>query len=427
MQTNEKSNLENQIPIKPAVSKEISVQAEAQAIEKKIFWENLEKALAQHGSPRPHWVLEMGSLDKNIEHIRSQLGRKVDIRLNAEALPNPSLLLYISEKLKTKKISICEAGFLTEIWQHPGFAGFDILYSSSLPPQMVQNLFTKIDSSLIPRALNQTAFLVGNIDEIVAWQKVAASLKTPVKIFLNMVFGSSDFGFRKFSDLERALKRIEQMKNAFSLQGIFISDGFEKNSPSWFSKWISRPETRYARTQSRILKVKEILRNSGFRSNPLVSGGASSTFSLHARGTHLDEINLGSQFQFSPNPAAYLSAPVLGFENHFFRPFFGFLGPLFSNLFHPKDRLALVPLSNKDFLIPLNSRKLGIQFAPLNKMIRENHCHSQVWIPKSLNKKVGEPLVALPKNSRAMRNFNEVLLVRNGQVLGTSRNFQQRF
>lgn len=387
---------------------------------------DVERAVSAQATIRSQVVLEMGAFDQNLEAVREILGRKVEVRVNAQALCNPSLLLYVSERIKSKKLAITDPGFLVDLWQHPGFGGFDFLFNSNFPAQLLPELLSKLDSEARARALGQTSFLVGTIDEIVAWQKAQVTLKVPIKVYLNMSFGSADIGFRRFSDLERAIKRLDQVKNQFSIQGVFVSDGYDASAPRWFSKWISSSESRFARVQSRILRVKETFRNLAIKGNIPVLGGASSTFGLHAKGTHLEEILLGSVFFNFKEKALFVSAPILGHETQLNRPFIGFFSRLYSKILKSDFKVVLLGVQKSSVNIPEFFSLKGFSPAPWGNLVRERQSHSQFWLPRSMAKKVGEPILFYAKGARILKNFSELLLVRKGQILGTSKNFSHR-
>jgi hypothetical protein len=412
------------LPKKPTLKSRLYLNAHiCEALEKKVFVRN-------------QGVIDIDQLDHNISEVQKALPARLPLRLRVGSLPNPHLLLYMAQKLGTQRLYVVHPGILFEILSMPQFDEFDIWLGRSLPKQVFETEFWQNDPEVWARLSRMVRFQVGSKEELGELIRFSHDIGKTLKVCLDFDCGKRRGGFQKFKDVEHAIRMIKASSGAVSLSGISASDEHLPLAPKFYSRWITSNQTQFAKIQSFVLILKEMVRSHGYGAEVPVLGGCSRTLGLHVKGTHLDEFCLGSLFlgssyifsnsEFSKFESAfYISNPITHSDKYFRAPFMGsVLSFLYQKIFYSKSKPTWVLGGPWSGVWAHDGIEDGPSFLSQKKQARLLPDQSFVWLRTHENVHKNKILLFVPEEPDTMLMFNENVVIRNGQILGTWRNFR---
>jgi hypothetical protein len=400
---------------------------------------HLQEALGKRLNVRNQSVIDIDRLDRNIGLTRASIPKGISIRLRVASLPNPYLLLYLSHKLSTQKLYVLHPGILFELLSMPQFDEFDIWLGRSLPKSVFDIEFWQKDPQIWDRLAKTVTFQVGSKEELGELIRFAHSIGKKLKVALEFDCGKRRGGFQKIKELEHALKMIQATDGAVVLKGVAASDEHLPLNPVWFSKWFTSLQAQFAKTQSFVLMIKELIRQYGYGSEVAVLGGCSRTLQFHCKGSHLDEFAVGSLFlgpsyifsdpDFKSFEAAfYVAHPVTHSEKNFKAPF---LGTIFSWIYQSVFHRNQIPTWVSGGPWPGVWAHEGVREAPWffnqKKMARLLPDQSFLWLKLKDSAQKNQALLLVPDDSDLMLLFNESVVIRQGAVLGSWKNFRNTY
>ncbi len=283
------------------------------------YYQSITNALTDAGIHSPTLVIDKKRFDQNLEHVLSVKKRGFNFRIVAKSLPSISMLQYIMERAQTNRLMSFHLPFLRHIVLNIQHA--DILLGKPMPAAGAREFYrwhSQLDNSnFVPH--QQLHWLVDNNERLLQYQALAASLKIPVNINLELDIGLHRGGYHCQDTFKQALALIEQ-DEYLTLTGLMGYEAHVTRVPAFIGgsqKAFSQAMVSY---QQCINSVKEIFGQAKLEEMILNAGG-SSTYPLYDKPGLVNEIATASAlvkptdfdvFTLAHHqPAAFIATPIL--------------------------------------------------------------------------------------------------------------------
>ena len=350
-----------------------------------IYYQKLCDLLKQQSLSIPRMLLDLGSIDHNVNAVKDQVQGMQAIRLVVKSLPSLALLKYLMLAFDTKRLMVFHHSFLNQIVNKSN-SGTDILFGKPMPIKNATQFYKQFKQTNEFNPYTQINWLIDDTNRLEQYLNLAKSLNKCLHINLELNVGLHRGGFQANQTLEAALQLIANNSNFLSFTGFMGYDPHITKLPQWLisSKNAFKESQALYADCIQLLKTKfPSLHHTGLCFN----GAGSPSFHLHqTKDSLINEISIGSclvkptHFDLPSlakfKPACFIGSPILkkrkggmlpGLENY----------EWLLKLIHKKERYSYFIYGgnwNADFVYPtkITNNKM---FGPSanQSMINSNH------------------------------------------------------
>jgi len=283
------------------------------------YFEQLNAELREHRGGASAGIVDLDSLDANIQTVRNTLGPDFKLRLTTKSLPSIDLLKYIMEKAQTNRLMVFSEPFIAEVLFNFNPDSVDMLLGKPLP----------VDGFVRLAKYNGWAtinWLIDTKERLNQYLYYAQKENVKLRINLEIDVGLHRGGFANMKDFDEALDTIKQNNRYLQLTGLMGYEGhvpfvpFYINKERSIRKAFEKVQHEYTGFVSELGKYYP----ADYIKGLTFDGGGSHTYYYYHeynKITPVNDIAMGSGFldpaQFSDlekeghRAALFLSSPVL--------------------------------------------------------------------------------------------------------------------
>lgn len=287
----------------------------------KTYFNKLNEVLRSQPRAIPSLLIDLDTLDKNIQVFKSQLSGNAAPRIVVKSLPSPKLIHYIAERLQTNRYMVFHQPFLTDLARYLS-SDADILLGKPMPVKTAQyfyNTFAAEDTSFDP--YSQIQWLVDTKDRAIQYLHLAKDLNKPLRLNVEIDVGLHRGGFQDLHELEEVLNLLQQNKDWIIFSGYMGYDPHIVKIP----KILRSRATSLTKSNARYHQYIDIIKEKYpdlWHDQLTFNGAGSPTISLHNNNeSPLNDIAAGSCFVKPTTfdidtlsqylPACFIATPVL--------------------------------------------------------------------------------------------------------------------
>lgn len=275
------------------------------------YFSRLSAALHRAGVARPVLVVDTTRLARNITAVRQTLaGTGLNLRLVVKSLPAPALLETIADGTGTRRMMVFNGPMLQDVAQH--WPDADVLLGKPLPVDAARAFLAATGDPAAPAANPQ--WLIDTPERLAQYAALARGLGRPLRVNFEIDVGLHRGGIASPAALA-AMVDAAREESMLSIAGLMGYDPHVPKMPS--------PDSAFKDSQAAYAEAIAVLRErlGGSPERWTLNGAGSPTYALHARGSVVNDVAVGSGFvkpgDFDLDtlrhhvPAAFIATPVL--------------------------------------------------------------------------------------------------------------------
>lgn len=374
------------------------------------------------GIGTPRLFIDLDRLDTNAAELVSKVG--VDrYRIVEKSLTSLDLLAYVQQKTGSQKFMVLHLPFLPPILD--AFPNADVLVGKAQPIAAVETFFNAIPGADRPDVTSRVHFIAdgrARLDELVA---LARQMGRKLKVTVEIDVGLRRSGVPEPGQLPSVLAGFVSSPDAVQFTGFLGYDGHVAHAPAIGVSPLEAVIDAWEKAMALFRSFVDILHGQFpelVRDDLVFNSGGSASYPMYQSGP-VNDVAVGGG---AVRPAAYPDV---------------FCGALLPAIFIATPVLVHYPVGRLPFLPPelgawvLRHKQAvtiygggwaanfvspaGLESAPLvsdpeNQNLVPNQ--SLVTAPKDVPIRPGDWVFLHPKQSDALFQFEEILLVRGGRV-----------
>jgi D-serine deaminase-like pyridoxal phosphate-dependent protein len=375
------------------------------------------------GIGTPRLFIDLDRLDANAAKILSEVG--VDrYRIVEKSLTSLDLLAYVQQQTGARKFMVLHLPFLPPILD--AFPDADMLIGKAQPTPAVESLFRSIPDTRRPAVASQVQFIADSrtrLDELVA---LARHFGLTLRISVEIDVGLRRSGVPEPDLLPDVLAGLEENTDAVQFTGFLGYDGHVAHVPVILGSALDAVNDAWRKSTALFESYIDILhhRFPGLMRDDLVfNSGGSASFPMYQSGP-VNDVAIGGGvvrpaaypdvFCDVLQPAIFIATPVLA---HYPLARLPFVSAEFSaRLLKHKQGIAIYGGGwAANFISPASLENMPLVSDPENQNLVPNQ--SIVTAPQDVHLSPGDWVFMHPKQSDALFQFEEILLVRGGRLL----------
>ncbi|MEM1124728.1 MAG: alanine racemase, partial [Bacteroidota bacterium] len=386
------------------------------------MFQQLNQSLKNYKRAIPCLLLDLDSLDKNIQTLKANLHPKTTFRVVVKSLPCVELIDYIMDKTATNKLMVFHQPFLTDLASRLNDQA-DILLGKPMPIKTAQYFYKNLpENELKFNAFTQIQWLVDTDERIDQYVKLAKQLGQQLRLNLEIDVGLHRGGFADLESLKKGLQLITEHPNEVTFSGFMGYDPHVVKLPS-----ILRSQNKALQMANDFYQqCKTFLQTSFpnlYHEKLTFNGAGSPTINLHQNEqSPLNDISAGSALVKPTDfdiptlseyePACYIATPVL-------KKFVGTTIPALENM---KGVLRAIDASNKNsYFIYGGFWKADYRYpegAKANSLFGNSTNQTMLNAPPTAQLEVDDFVFLRPHQSEfVFLHFGNILAIRNGQIV----------
>lgn len=386
------------------------------------YFQGLNEELKRYKNAVPRLLIDLDTLDENIEVLKSSLKAGISFRIVVKSLPSPQLLEYLLERLDTAYLMVFHQPFLTQLLPLLD-KDADVLLGKPMPVQTLQYFYENLPTQSITfDPFAQVQWLVDTEDRLAQYQAIAKANGWKLRVNLEIDVGLHRGGFADVASFESALTFLEKNKDTLELSGLMGYDPHVVKLPKLLRSQEKAFElmcTAY-RAYMRLLQDKY---PSLWHEHLTFNGAGSPTISLHQSDlSPLNDWSAGSCL-VKPSgfdrpsledyqPASYIATPVLkklqGTTLPALEQYKGVLNALDPS--HKNSFFIYGGYWKADYHYPFGLRG--------NKLFGPSTNQSMVNAPEGSDLGVDDFVFLRPKQSEfVFLQFGKILAIRNRKIV----------
>ncbi len=267
---------------------------------------SLSRALDGAELARPCLVIDGNRLEANLQRLKSRRLPQA-LRLVVKSLPSLPLLDTCMAALNTRRLMSFHAPFLEHLLNR--YTDVDILLGKPLPVVAVRALVERFRE--YPERIEQVQWLVDSEQRLAQYRAVAEATGLPLRIAVEINVGLQRGGLHQPAQLSTLLREIDAT-HLLRFSGLMGYDAHAARAPGGPGRALAAANQKY----------REFLTCCDRAEGSLTLNGAGSpTHTLHAEGSPLNDLSLGSvllkptDFDLPQladyQPACWIATPVL--------------------------------------------------------------------------------------------------------------------
>ncbi len=418
----------------------VLLRPEARAPLPDRYYDALAAELRARAPARPIALIDLDRLDANLAAVRAQLAPPQRLRIVTKSLPSLELIRYVLERSGAAGLMVFHAPFLPDLLRATS-PDIDVLLGKPVAAAEAAEFYATLGPDEARAASDRIQWLMSDVEMLDDYLALAAARGLVLRISLEIDVGLHRGGARDPGELRALLARLRAAPATSRFSGFMGYDGHVAHAPGLgpFASHEERVREAFADMLARYAEFVEIARDEFadlLPANPTWNGAGSLTYSLYPPDAVVNDLALGGALLMpstydvwtlaAHRPALFLAAPVLKRIEPAELPLLGPLGRLWrwwdpnravafylngggwaAELVHPSG-LATNPLLEgpaNENLLPTLGRLDG---SPLQTL------------------RAGDFAIYRPRQGDALMQFEEIQLVRGGQLVGTWRPFPRR-
>lgn len=280
------------------------------------FFEKLNGVLQKSGPWVPSMVVDLDTVDRNIDRIVQSIGGDKGFRIVAKSLPSVEMIKYVAERAKTNRIMVFHQPFLNELAEQMPEA--DVLMGKPMPVQSAAIFYQKHAGAFAPQT--QLQWLVDTPERVAEYLELAKSVGQKLRVNIELDVGLHRGGVQGNQQLGKMLATIQDNPGVLEFSGFMGYDAHAAKLPSFLGTPDELVDKALAVYQARIDYCKANF--AGLWNDSLTLNAAGSpTYRLYEGRELANDISVGSavvkptDFDLDTlsihEPALYITTPVL--------------------------------------------------------------------------------------------------------------------
>jgi len=272
------------------------------------YFAALSAALKRAGIAQPVMVIDREKLKQNIEAVRATLfNTPLALRVAVKSLPAIQLIEFIAMHLHTDRYMVFNGSMLAEMSRRQPQA--DLLLGKPLPIKVAEQFYQSLSADA---HFTEPRWLIDTIDRLQQYSALARQLDRRLRVNFEIDVGLHRGGFADIDALAHAIK-ISNTDSHIGIAGLMRYDAHVPKMPNM--------DNAYRASQERYRIAKEALTQQIPNREFVFNAAGSPTYAIHAKGTHANEVSVGSAFLKPTDfdlgtlnahtPAAFIATPVI--------------------------------------------------------------------------------------------------------------------
>jgi D-serine deaminase-like pyridoxal phosphate-dependent protein len=404
------------------------------------YFSGLNKALRDAKVGRARILIDLDRLDHNLETILAHIPSAQHYRLVVKSIPCIDLLKTIQNRSGSHKFMVVHQPFLNVILDNFS-EGIDILLGKPLPLFALMEFFDGLEKKLVTRAQKEIQWLVDSPRLLSEYLVFAREHNLLLRISVELDIGLHRGGVDSNKTLDEMLDLIAANPQHLKFSGYMGYEGHAAHAVGILTS------ARKAAVQEfdTDMRVYSDFIDHGKASHPALftpdltfNSGGSCTYSLFDRAPFITDIGIGgavlrpasypAHFLFDLLPAEFVFTPMIKQWQGANIPFLEGLGGLFR-WWNPNDRCSFGIYGGSWAGNIVAPPGLHPQMLTSDDPANENLVPNESILNGSsrVGWQLGDFAFYHPKQSDAMFQFEDILLIRQGTVVGTWQVFDRRY
>ncbi len=404
------------------------------------YFAAINESLRSSGISRPQILIDMDRLDANIETLKKKIEPPVHYRIVEKSLPSFDLQRYVMEKTGTRRFMVFHGPFIWPLLREMG-PDVDALLGKPMPIAEVRNFYTALPAGEKSKIFRQVQWLVDTPERAKEYARFGDEERLTLRVTVEIDVGLRRGGVPDPGEIGPLLKIIEG-ENSLSFTGFMGYDGHVPHVPFYL------PGGRHAAMKGELKTVMEryaAFIEAGRSAAPVLfsrkeltfNGGGSKTYSLYTPLFPVNDISAGScllkpaDFDTSTltehQPAVFIAAPVLKELPAFSVPFLETFYTIIA-LWNPNAARGFYLYGggwSKTVTAPEGLTINTLTASAPNENLLPNQ--SLVNGSRSGSLRVGDFVFFRPAQGDALSQFEKIVLIRGGRIVGSFRPLPVRF
>jgi D-serine deaminase-like pyridoxal phosphate-dependent protein len=395
------------------------------------YFASLDAALKAVHAGSPRVVIDLDRLDHNIDSIVAGLPNAGYYRIVEKSLPSPALIRHIADRAGSHKLLVLHVPYLPSLLTELG-SGWDVLIGKTVPIEAITAALDELPVDEAARAAHEVRWLTSSVAGVEALRDVARDRELPLRLAVELDVGLHRGGVRTADELRAVLAAIGAAPDQLAFAGYLGYDGHVPHAPALGRSRRSASLVAHRKAMARYSELVESGRSAfpALHDGDLVhNAGGSGSYPLYGPPTPVDDVGIGGAvlrpsaypdlFLGDLQPAIWIAAPVIADLGVTRIPFLEGLTALLR-WWNPNARHALAVYGGGwpgRIVSPPGVEPEALTNDPPN----ENLVPNQSLLTASERTKIalGDFVFWRPVNSDAMVQFEDLVCVRGGEVVGT--------
>jgi D-serine deaminase-like pyridoxal phosphate-dependent protein len=403
------------------------------------YFANLNQALKAARVGTGRILIDLDRLEHNLGVLRGHIPSASHYRIVVKSIPCADLLRTIRERIGTDKFMVVHRPFLKVILENFP-AGIDILLGKALPLFALAEFFQEIPAGLRERAQSEIQWLVDIPELLQEYLEFAAQHGLKLRISLEIDIGLHRGGIADDETLDQMLALIVANPERLLFSGFMGYEGHVAHAPALFTSARKAALAEFADNMAAYRSFIDYGKEkypAVFSADLTFNSGGSGTYSLFADYPFITDIGIGgavlrpasypAHFLHDLQPAEFIVAPVIKKSAGCVIPFVESLAGLLE-LWDPNNRVSVGIYGGGwagRLVAPAGIQPQILTNDPPNQNLFPNQ--STLSGSTSLQVEIGDYVFYHPYQSDAMFQFEDILLLRGGQVAGCWPVFDRRY
>ena len=404
------------------------------------YFAGLNQALKDARVGRARILIDQERLDHNLAVIQANIPSPQHYRIVVKSIPCVELLRHIRAKVGTNKFMVVHEPFLKVILDNFE-PGIDILLGKPLPVFACEEFFSEVERDGRRRAQQEIQWLIDTDARMREYLDFAAQNSLILRVSVELDIGLHRGGVDSMEKLDGILRIIQSNPKELIFTGFMGYEGHVTAAPGIFTSARKAALAEFAENMAVYQSYIEYGRQhfpALFSRDLTYNSGGSTTYSLFDRAPFITDIGIGGAvlrpssysalFLGDLLPAEFVATPMIKQWPGAIIPFLEGLAGLFR-WWNPNDQCSFGIYGGSWAGAIVAPPELHPQMLTSTDPANENLVTNQSILNGS--RKVGWGLgdfaFYYPKQSDAMFQFEDILLVRDGKVTGTWAVFDMRY
>ena len=416
------------------------------------YFDGLASALRGRGVQHSVALIDLDRVDANLAQIRAVLGDQAQYRATTKSLPSYELLRHVLSAMGSNRVMEFHAPYLRpliETWVKidpaaptPGPIQLDILMGKPLPKAEV-DAFYEDPPAEGKLAATRLRWLVDSEARLADYLAIAEKRGLRLDIAVELDIGLHRGGVPDREALRRLLSTVAAHPDRLRFAGVMGYEGHVPHAPPLGRSSASAQAQAFASAQHALADSIDFVRRNFptlSQADPLVNSGGSKTFPRYRQGgtwqSPANELAIGSavvkpadfdgELLSALQPALFIAEPVLKRLSPGPLPHAEGIGRLWA-WWDRNRRDALFVYGGGWDVKPVYP--VGLHANPLyNTRPVDNRIPNQTLLNVAASHPIqpGDFVFYRPQQGDVIVQFEEVQLIRGGQIVGTLRPFPRR-
>ena len=389
---------------------------------------------------RARILIDQERLDHNLAVIHGNIPSPQHYRIVVKSIPCVELLRYIKARIGTNKFMVVHEPFLRVILENFE-PGIDILLGKPLPVFACEEFFNDIPAALSERAQKEIQWLVDTDVRMQEYLDFASQKGLTLRVSVELDIGLHRGGVDSFEQLDAILKIIQANPDRLIFSGYMGYDGHVAAAPGIFTSARQAALAEFAENMAVYQGYIEHGRQHFpklFSGNLAFNSGGSSTYSLFGQAPFITDVGIGGAvlrpasypalFLGDLQPAEFVATPMIKLWKGAVIPYIeGLAG--FLRWWNPNDQCSFGIYGGSWAGAIVAPPELHAQMLTSTDPANENLVTNQSILngSRKVGWGMGDFAFYYPKQSDAMFQFEDILLIRDGRVTGCWKVFDVRY